>query len=845
MANTIEKQLRTSGDIREAPLLHKKRFNLEVLRNNNEWEEMGELSFFKNTAFLNNEKLYNVHYHKPTNSVVYSFDKDIDHRSGRLFFTENKTAFIGSLIDDSGNTLTVRGTNYSTVFLTKRRLKSHPDQPLVDWVQFKIVNKWEDGTNHLEASSPILHTYYYLGNQDVSERTAVTHVDPKTWNTTIEMTPSLGPFGDSDSFQIVIPCGTKGFSGTYDDGSGTEYDWSGNADTPSFLQNLAHPNDYAEHDHATTVEHTSPSMFSTLLRSKVKTGPSKSIQDLNSISSIYEVEDKDGNKKTIDFAQSKTGELLNYCMINAEDPKWVNEIFGHPYNLETSGVKNIFNEHTSFFKDHSTMAIGQLLYDNLSNTDQYKEDISKIQPDKLKEAWEKLSESKTYCEVSQKLYIEGYKINVPGIQPYLEDNPKAWAKQYFEFLTDHTNLSIWQAQISSHQFANIKQQMYEWYVKLSVLDDETYHFTKEGKVLQEGTANQDDEMKATYGQQMLNIAYGAILGVAYNKVRWNEDIGPFLQKIIENGLSGDISDLTDDMIKQSVEEQRKIFNEMISTFDNVQNFMDNVIQIMTIWANKNPNSRMTDASENLYESLTELFDERSTNRKIWDGFKEKGPKALGMLLYGAAAGYLIYSIVEDAKHGDLTPAKIIQDIGLGMLSLGLLVKGTQALMSIGLGDWLRIQSLKRTGFLAETAGSISKWFTKEGFVAENTLGKVFTKIFGESYTEFFAKRLGPAMAVFGIVMASVWLYKSIVSGAIKEIVFEALNLFFALADAVFIGLELMSFAWAGPVGLVIAGIGIIVALVQLIWGLVDPPKPPKDPIQQYIADPLKAKGFAV
>jgi hypothetical protein len=61
---------------------------------------------------------------------------------------------------------------------------------------------------------------------------------------------------------------------------------------------------------------------------------------------------------------------------------------------------------------------------------------------------------------------------------------------------------------------------------------------------------------------------------------------------------------------------------------------------------------------------------------------------------------------------------------------------------------------------------------------------------------------------------------------------------------VLIGLELMSVGWAGPVGLAVAVVGVIVILVQFIWNLIDPPPPPPDPITDFVNGPMVQQGFA-
>jgi hypothetical protein len=123
-------------------------------------------------------------------------------------------------------------------------------------------------------------------------------------------------------------------------------------------------------------------------------------------------------------------------------------------------------------------------------------------------------------------------------------------------------------------------------------------------------------------------------------------------------------------------------------------------------------------------------------------------------------------------------------------------------------------------------------------------GKTFVAIFGENSTEFLAKRMGPALAVVGLVLTSIQLYEAIKSGNVRSIIFESLNTFFALASVVLIGLELLSVAWAGPVGLAVAAIGLIVVLVQFIWNMIDPPKPPPDPITEFVNGPMVAQNFA-
>jgi len=71
-----------------------------------------------------------------------------------------------------------------------------------------------------------------------------------------------------------------------------------------------------------------------------------------------------------------------------------------------------------------------------------------------------------------------------------------------------------------------------------------------------------------------------------------------------------------------------------------------------------------------------------------------------------------------------------------------------------------------------------------------------------------------------------------------------LNLAVAVFDAVFIGLDLLGVSWAGPIGLALAAIGIIIAIVQFIYNIFHPPPTPPNPIEKFIKGPLTRGGYA-
>jgi hypothetical protein len=425
------------------------------------------------------------------------------------------------------------------------------------------------------------------------------------------------------------------------------------------------------------------------------------------------------------------------------------------------------------------------------------------------------------------LYIQGYRDGVPQMKPYLEDKTRDWGKEYFDWLTSDANILTWQIQVASQQFDNIKTRMYEWYTKLQVLSPDK-----------------------DYGQKFLTVAYSALIGVSYSKAMWADDIKPFLLALIEQAIAGKVDpSIQTEAQQQAAKELQAALLLLVGTDEKVIQIVDAISAAMTAYMNKNPGTLLSKAATN--DETVQLIGDQLLARdpnayRAW-GELTRGGKAKGILqtmFYGAAAGFVIFQIVS-GKDKPLTPRKVIEDINLGMLSLAMLTKGVQKMMSLGVGRFLENWSQAQAGAFRSFAGELATWFKAGGkVVPTGALGKGFVAVFGENASVFLARRLGPAMAVAGAVLSAFFLADAIKTGNVRDIVFEALNTFFALAGVVFIGLELMSFAWAGPVGLAVAAIGLIVVLVQFIWNLIDPPPPPPDPITEFVNGPMLHEGFA-
>lgn len=789
-------------DLSDARGAHNRVYDVEV-RDGADWTDGGQLVVMRDMVLHDGKHIHTVDYHGANHTLLMAGKEGDPTFRSRLDLTESGEAFLGTM-STGGVTQAVRGTVLQSVYHTQRHLQKDPQAPYENWKDLTIKSEWVDSE---------LKITYLLGTEDISNRTRVTKVDRTKGETTLEMIAELHAPFRQNQFVIVLTSGSHSFAGTYTDDDAVDYDWRGAVPArPQMAAALAART-------TRTAALTSAAPDTSTLR----------VEDLDNISSIQIITDDKGKQVTVDYAQTKCGTYFNQCLVNALDPTYRDHIYGHAYSL-TPACDAVFKKNTQFFKDHSVVGTGQMLYDNFSTTQQYQDLLKRVKPDAMKAVWEAMGKDEKigvqYQEASSALYIAGYHDGVAQMKPYLDDNPERWAEKYFTWLTDEDRLLTWQIQVASKQFDNVKTRMYEWYVKLQALAPDK-----------------------DYGQRMTTIAYAALIGVNYSKTKWNEDLKPFLTALINNAIAGKVDPkLMDDVQKQAMLENQEIVNTLVTTADSVVLLVDAISNAATAYSIKNNKTLQQICMEEDFPLLVfqELEDKKM--QQEWGNLTRTGKAGalLQMFFYGASAGYLLYQIIQDARSDKPpTPKSVIEDINMGLLAITLFVKGVEKLMSLGVGRALQEWGMSGYGTFRDFAFNLASWFEEGGVVLpKGPVGEALLKVFGENSTEFMARRMGPAMAVAGLVLSGFLLYEAVKSGIVRNIVFESINAFVALATAALIGFELMSFAWAGPAGMVVAAIGIVVVLIQFIWGLVDPPTPPADPITNFVNGPMVAAGFA-
>jgi len=836
-------RLISSGNLQAAPRLHGRTLKMQLF-DGNKWRAAGDLAVFPNTAFLNNEKLFNVEFHPETTSLMFSFGRGKAHRAGRLFFTQDQGAFVGTIINKQGKMRAVRGKVLPMVYTTRRRLKADPNAQLEPWLDLTIETRWEDEISPAVARSETsrLVTSYFLGSEDVSSRTSVTTVNPKTGETTIELVPSLAPGGKKDRFVIVLALFGRSFKGTYTAANRAAYEWEGTITPDTLARNTADTASFVAFDRpAPGVSSAGQRAGGRRAKAAVPAPSSLSVQDLDNVTSIFAERTPDGrDTRPVDVAQIRAGEFLNLSLVNALSDADLRALLRVPLPPD---AKPLFDRNRQFFNDYSNLAVGQLLRDTLL-TDPNHPSVKRIDPAALKAKWIEMGKDPRYGELSQELYLQGYRSAVPGIQPFLENNPKKWALAYFNYLTT-TALGPFQTQLASATFDNAMHRIYEWYVKLSILDPDLHSFSSDGEV----DPPDGGPERSTLGQHVLGVALSALTAVMADDVQYVKDaVTPVLQLVVENAADGKTAIsryLGDKGMQQTAAATRDTLQQMISVFGGIPQFVFSISNVLTAQAAANA-AALADSGDDVYEGLALLFEEGTPQRTRWASFRAVAPGVLSGLLYTVSAATLIYQFVQKIGTPGITPEKIVDEIGLGVFALVLLAKGGDRLLTLAVGDWYRVQSLRVTGFLSELAKDLASFFPASAVAPTGRLARFFTAVFGEDLAAFFARRLGPVLSVFGVVMSAIALFRDIRDGlGVRNTVFDAVNTFFALLDLAFLGVNLfLSVSWAGPVGVAVAVIGLLVSLAQFIWDQIDPPAPPPDAVDRFIAGPLKAQGLA-
>lgn len=797
--------LNRSGNLAIAKLLHNRVYKVFDMEEKNGQSFM-ELVLFDDTAFLNGEKLYFVYFDPLLKSIHYNYGKGAAHRSGSLYFSNDFLTILGTIRGEDGKLRYIKGGIQSVKY------------------QAEAINKEEKQSHILEIGTKtegtMLTPYYCLDGVDITATTACVDVNPKTWETTIAkvIDPTGSGVYDSVSFRIVVDYTGKKFKGTYTEfnliSGERNYTFIGQATQESAETAWAVDRNWKSRDGVGLAHCPHPNRITQKLRDTEPLAGDHDLIELLNINPV-EVVFVNDQEKIVDHAQEKAGQYFQDILINHMDEKYANIFFGGKPSL-TKNVQKISQAYSKFYSEHVEDNMAQILYDNCrtGGTESQTKACERIKIDKVKEDWKNAGSDNDYRCQANELYIEGYRDGVVSIQPYLKDGV-AWAKKMADHLLNPAFLNMWRVQIASLMFSNVKDRIYGFYSKLLVLD-----------------ASTEGEERA---QTVLNTMLGSVVAAGTGLSVYTEEN----QEVLEELLIAQIEQMTEDPehLPETLKEYAELYKDVAATFGSIHAFAGKLIHEMGELVKRLPVAADAPLIQVTTAAAEQLAEEESSFQKLWKRAKDKLKPAIGALASGAAAAFMIYSMITTGQKEKLEPKDIVMEISMGSLALVFVLKLGENLMDTAIGKYIVKKLSSSANTFARFAEGFSKWFTKEGVAADNALARFF----GKNSATFCRRFLAPAVLLIGIVLSGFMLADTVKGGETYQVVLESINLVFMVGELISWGLAMMGFSWAGPMGAFFAVAGCVVILIEFIWELVSPPK---GPVEQYVDNVLVPAGLA-
>ncbi|NEO87995.1 MAG: FUSC family protein [Spirulina sp. SIO3F2] len=244
--------------------------------------------------------------------------------------------------------------------------------------------------------------------------------------------------------------------------------------------------------------------------------------------------------------------------------------------------------------------------------------------------------------------------------------------------------------------------------------------------------------------------------------------------------------------------------------------------------------------ENVKEAVRKAFPEFKPNAgKVSSVVSEA---ALSQILMFLALGHLCYSTFED-ENPDINIPELIgfasaaYDAGKGVLYVTL----TRQLRSyfLGLVDDVAVNG----GKTFKQAATFYLNYARGLRSVRKAEKEIVEAVFMRSSVAKIAERVGVVLGIFALGASAYVLWQAILSGYPIDIIFEAINTSLALASVTLGIMALAGISWAGPVGLAVAIIGAIVAVVQWLIELLIPRPAPPTPIQIFTNNVIIPLGY--
>jgi hypothetical protein len=809
------------------------------------WQRSGAFGVLEKGLLLDIERLHGHAYQSPTNSLVFG-KQGQPGRAGRITFDPLRLVFRGLVSQSDGTLLSiVGGVDYDLVYLGSSRPSGTSD-PLQPGPSFEI--------RVLLAAGNDVVTYWLAGT-DVTSRVVVSDYDPGT--DSVKLTLLAGLFGSGDSFKITMSAGLGSFAGTYTTSAGAVLDWNGT---------LAHSAVVAAREalayleavwaQATTCE-VDAAIFASVSESAWEDTvslPGLDAQDriflaemakqnltplnLDNVSSIEHDVDAHGKVTLVDNAHKTTAMYLNTAYLNGLDQKWINELLGTAPPMDAT-VTSVFQQHQLFFQGQSVTTLGTILKqqsDRLSQPDQAA--MAPVSLEKLKASWSSIATSRAkipaFQAASSALFVHAYSEVVPDFRAYEQGDRAAWGRAYFHWLQQPEVMHSWQGQLMVMQPDEVGARIFDWHNKLGALAPDQ-----------------------TYAADMLKYALASIISGHVSGGKWLPGGGGVLAEVMSQA-----SKLAPAVPDPTVNANQAAFAALAAAID-LNTFAKAVDITLSNWQKNNADAPVVNyiwATPALMQQiLTQLPTAmqapfatwiQNTDKAAAGGSGNASQQLLSFAVYAAIAVLLIYQFSTppaDPSVPVMPPAmdspewlaalKILRDVKIGQVVFNSANTLYQALFVTALASFWERAAASAIGLV----GAIGAWVSRIRLFLQGgaEIAEVGAIVVVGTLTKLL-RVVAPVLAVVGLVITGINMASDIENGRWVDLAADIMSAVVGLA-AVGVGIAVLAgMAAAGPVGWVIAAIGLVIFLFKWIWDLFNPPQ---TPVQAFVSGPLTAQGF--
>ena len=850
---------------------------------NGQWQKKGTLTITNKGVLLDNEKLVNPRYNSTYRSLIFGGDHGTYARTGKLTLDVSQRYFHGVMEQDDGSSEHITGfADFSATYSTIIKPVNNPNAPGAKGpiLKISIQNKAFDGP---VDSNPINFTLISNGiTTNITDRVTSHDLNPVNHTFEITMGPG-GPFPPTKNlFDITMLTDMSEFSGTFDFGpEPTEkYTWIGRVDQQAIkvlnnvitdaeiklesakspkIRNIAAAERLAKisnleldalnsnavdgDDQAAILPGLDAQDLAFIVKMEAK---GIKIATLDNISAVTIKTDKDGKSKVIDKAQEISATVMNTATLQSLAEPWATDFNLKPEPLDDK-AEAIRLANPTFFNKNADLQMANLL--------KYKQDVFKgvdlaavksISKAKLKKAWSfktmKPERLNGFMKASSEMYGYAYAQVREEFAAYTESEKEQWGRAYFHWLTDPSQIRSWQKQLNQLTPDQLTVWIYEWHAKLSILAPHKH-----------------------YAAAMQAYALVSFMNEKSLIANWSELGIPFLTEAIASGGQANVNMKTADNLSANSPKAPFIKQKLAELNQNVgADIVANAISKAALkWQEINVGSSYYGYLYTTPSAIDEI--EQELNEVTGSAFKSWADTAppvinsntqssageiLSYCVYASINGVLLAGLAPKSpkssktsfttfNHIHLPPdvAWVLKGIKIGQV----VVNGAAAIF--GIYFIKRMSTLFTSGLGSEGAnesagilGSISNGI-EEG---EEVAGWVAS--FGAGLSAVL-KVVGPILAIVGVGLSAFNLVKDIKNDRVGDGVLDAIGLLAGAIGAftgVAVAFGLMTAAAAGPIGLVVAGIGLIVLVFKFLWDWIFPEP---TPLQKYVADPLTKLGL--